>query len=107
MHRKYRNALNRAIGRAKQNYYNKLFIDNKSRPDKLWNAIRELTHIKPCKSTIPNNLNTENEVIHNHERMAELFNDFFISVGKNLADASKPIESQQSQSTVFCQLHHR
>ena len=60
MHRKYRNTLNRAIGRAKQNYYNKLFIDIKSRPDKLWNAIRELTHIKPCKSTIPNNLNTEN-----------------------------------------------
>ena len=98
MHRKYRNTLNRAIGRAKQNYYNKLFIDNKSRPDKLWNAIRELTHIKPCKSTIPNNLNTENGVIHNHERMAELFNDFFINVGKNLADAIKPIESQQSQS---------
>ena len=30
--------------------------------------------------------------------MAELFNDFFINVGKNLADAIKPIESQQSQS---------
>ena len=98
MHRKYRNTLNRAIGRAKQNYYNKLFIDNKSRPDKLWNAIRELTHIKPCKSTIPNNLNAENGVIHNHERMAELFNDFFINAGKNQADAIKPIESQQSQS---------
>ena len=30
--------------------------------------------------------------------MAELFNDFLINVGKNLADAIKPIESQQSQS---------
>ena len=100
MHRKYRNTLNRAIGRAKENYYNKLFIDNKSRPDKLRNAIRELTHIKPCKSTILHNLNTENGVIHNHERMAELFNDFFINVGKNLADAIKPIESQQSISSA-------
>ena len=98
MHRKYRNTLNRAIGRAKRNYYNKLFIDNKSRSDELWNAIRELTHVKPCKSTIPNNLNTENGVIHNHERMAELFNDFFINVGKNLANVIKPIESKQSQS---------
>ena len=48
----------------------------------------------PGKSTIPNNSNTENGVIHNHERMAELFNDFFINVGKNLADAIKPIISQ-------------
>ena len=56
-------------------------------------GFRELTHIKPCKSTIPYNLNTENGVIHNHERMAEL-----LIVGKNRADAIKPIESQQSQS---------
>ena len=44
-YRKYRNTLNRAIGRAKQNYYNKLFIDNKSKPVELWNAIREFKHI--------------------------------------------------------------
>ena len=29
--------------------------------------------------------------------MAELFNDFFINVGKNLADAIKPVELQQIQ----------
>ena len=29
--------------------------------------------------------------------MAELFNDFFINVSKNVADAIKPIESQQIQ----------
>ena len=92
--------MNRATGRAKQNYCNKLFIDNKSKPVELWNAIRELTHIKPRKPTIPNNLNTANGIIDDHESMAELFNDFFINVAKNLANAIKPIELQQIQGIL-------
>ena len=96
-YRKYRSTLNRAIGRAKQNYYNKLFIDNKSKPAELWNAIRQITHTKLQKPTIPNSINTANGNIDDHESTAKLFNDFFINVGKNLADAIKPIESQQIQ----------
>ena len=46
---------------------------------------------------IPSNLNTAKEIIDDHESMSELFNDFFINVGKNLVDAIKPIKSQQIQ----------
>ena len=42
-YKKFRNTLNRAIGHAKQNYCNKLFINNKSKFVELWNAIQELT----------------------------------------------------------------
>ena len=53
---------------------------------------------------ISNNLNTANRMIDDHESIAELFNDFFINMGKNLADI-KSINCNKFK--VFRQFHHR
>ena len=61
--KKQRNALNREIKRAKENYYKDLIDDSKGNSSTLWKFIGELANLKKNKKTFPNQIVTDKEVI--------------------------------------------
>lgn len=105
-YKKYRNTLNRAIFRAKQNYFNSVFINNKRNPDKIWNAIFDLTNLKRHKTSIPSKLNTASGIIDDQHKIADIFNSYFINVGKSLADTIKPTDSTETQTSSLPNLQN-
>ena len=96
----YRNALNRTK-QAKKNYYSEAFVENKNNSGKLWNVINELTNMTNKKKHFPTELETKNGITHDLQVITEELNNYFVTVGKILADtieSSSSIETSSEQN---------
>ena len=82
----YRNTLNRTIKSAKETYYRRTFQANKNNSAKVWNLINDIVNLKPKKKNFPTELETHDGITQDPQQICNKLNDFFVNVGKNLAD---------------------
>ena len=83
----YKNALNRAIEKAKQNYYDNAIISNKNDPRKIWKTINELAKVKTKKVTTLSKLVTDKEQIAQElKNIANIVNEYFANVGAKISN---------------------
>ena len=73
----YRNALNRALQSAKQNYYQALLSSNQNSPDRLWMVLNELVGPNKSERVFPSKLIVDGNEISDSQIIAETFNNYF------------------------------
>ena len=86
-YKNYRNYLNHAKYSAKLEYYKKLFDNNKNDSSKTWKLINEIIHHKKNNTKFPNCIEYNNKPITNLEDVSNIFNNYFINIGSNLANS--------------------
>ena len=72
------------INRSKRLYYNATLCDSQKKTKDYWKYIKELIGT-PITIKYPEYFNDENRIISDKEEIADKFNNFFISIGPNLA----------------------
>ena len=98
----YRNTLNRVIRQSKRNYSHKILDENKGNSKTTWDVINELVnHISRNKS-LPLKLKTSagDTVAEDPQIIADEFNNFFVSIGKEMASSIQTCRSHVS-SKIF------
>ena len=85
-----RNETNNAIKSAKRQYFLHNLELNKKNPSKTWKLINELSSRKSCTNRNITEIKTDNETINSAPEIAEAFNNFFTSIGPNLASKLSP-----------------
>ena len=101
-----RNEVNNAIKSAKKQYFTHNLEVNKMNPRKTWKLIDDLCSRKCGRIRNISEIKVNNEPISSAAEMAEVFNDFFATIGSNLASEIQPstIEPEfylQPTNTVF------
>lgn len=105
--KKTRNKVRRLIYKAKRDYI-KLKISNaESNSKKYWSELKEILPIGKNKSkeNIDIALNRENGESISAQLIPDYVNDFFVSVGKKLADKIKTDNSEYRTSIAECSLN--
>ena len=106
----YRNALNRLISNAKRYYYNKILIENRSNPKKIWQTINILHNSQKLKNQVEiTKLQTLYGTVTSPITIAETLNKFFVNIGPQMAsnmpdvevDATTTVNQQSHQSRTF------
>ena len=82
----YRNLTITLTRISKKKYYKSFFEDNKKHSKKLWKGIRSIINVKNEKCSKNISLNIDNETITDDLTTSNHFNNFFISVLKNLVN---------------------
>ena len=85
LHRIYANKLNKIKYIAKKTYFNKMFDEHKSNPQKTWQRIKSLLPNAKDSSPTINKIVVNKTEINDAASIANQFNIYFSSVGKNLA----------------------
>ena len=95
----YRNALNRAIEKAKQNYYNNANLSHKNYSRKIWKANYELAKIKTRKgATLSKLVTDEGEILQEPKNIANIMNEYFANVGIKTAN-SIPMRNKEVKAS--------
>ena len=89
----YRNKIKHLLLISKKSYYNDYFTNNKSNIKETWKGIKQLITLKPTKNSFPTMLKVGNLQLSNSQLIANAFNNYFSTVGSNLAN-SIPIIQQ-------------
>ena len=98
-YKQYRNAVNRTIKAAKQNYYEQQILLLKNDPKKLWKTINSILEINPnSKSSIESIVAETGNKLNNPQDIANSFNQYFCNIGPELA---KTITMPTSASSNF------
>jgi hypothetical protein len=82
----YKNKLVHCIQMAKQTYYMKLLTSDKANVQQIWKVYSELLGRKQTKSHKIPKLVINGTPISGDQNIANAFNDYFVTIGKNLAD---------------------
>ena len=98
--------VNHAIKSAKKQYFTHNLEFNKTNPRKTWKLIDDLSSQKYGRVRNVSEIKVNNEPISSAAEMAEVFNDFFATIGSNLASEIQPstIEPEfylQPTDTIF------
>jgi len=105
-YKKKRNEVNHLLEKSKRDYYQKQFLLCKGDSSKLWKTIRTLIDKKDNSSKCPASLLDPNsqKYTKDHQVMANVFNDYFTNIGKQLANSIPsphtcvyPVESRRVQ----------
>ena len=92
MYRKYRNILTRVKERAKANYYNSLFTNNRDTPRTSKNINKLLN--KPTKfNTLPSQIDANGVAYTSPTDISNEFNTHFTNVGKSFASTFRSIST--------------
>ena len=87
----YRNALNRLLRLAKQNYYHIVLNEHKCKSQKVWQVINEVAFTKNRTRLLLSKLVTSiGHTVTDEETIAEEFNSYFVDIGKSMAEAISP-----------------
>ena len=87
----YRNALNRALESAKQNYYQALLSSNQNSPDRLWKVLNELVGSNKSERVLPSKLIVDGNEISDSQTIEETFNNYFANIGKTMGSSIAPV----------------
>ena len=93
LNQKYLNLKNltaNSIKIAKQRFFQDKFETAKSDPNKKWEFVNTVLNRNSSKENAPSYLSLDGEKITSHQEMTEKFNQFFTTVGTNLAAALPP-----------------
>ena len=74
--------LSTLIKKSKQNYFTKFFEDNLENLKNTWKGIKSITSMKSSFSNTPTLLNFQNVNINNPERIANIFKNYFSTIGE-------------------------
>ena len=85
-----RNEVNNAIKSANKQYFTHNLEVNKLNPGKTWKLIDDLSSHKYGRVQNISEIKVNNEPISSAAEMAEVFNDFFATIGSNLASEIQP-----------------
>ena len=69
----------------KKEYYQNYFQKHSKNVKRNWDSIKSIVTLKSKNKTTPNSLIVNRNVITYKNCIAEIFNDFFVNVGSNLA----------------------
>ena len=96
--KKYRNKITDLLWTSRQSYYQKYFSDNKKNAQALGQGIHEIIYSKKAaKTNSSSSLLINQKSITNQQDMAEHFNNFFTSIGKNLQEKIAPTRNDYAQ----------
>ena len=82
----FKNKLTETIRAAKKLYYENLFLDIKHDLRKTWNVIKSIINNGSVKSKAPKEVLIDDTTITDPLVMANKFNEYFVNIGKNLAE---------------------
>ena len=91
IYKKYRNALTNVLRKAKREYYSSLFMTHKNDTGQTWKVINDLLYSGNSKSKVTQveklclDSNGRRMQVSSVEEIGQVFNDFFVNVGPNLA----------------------
>jgi len=85
----YRNLFNKILRASKKEYFESGLLKAKKNPKKTWNIMKEALNINSNPSKIQKILVNGNQTTEPHE-IANCFNNFFASAGKNVANNLPP-----------------
>ena len=83
----YRNNLNHLIKLAKRNYYTKFFSVHENNGKRIWYGIKQIVKIKTHVYQHVNKIVIDNREIVDQESIANVLNEFFANIGRNLASS--------------------
>ena len=87
----YRNRLNDILREAKQKYFLNQLEENRANCKRLWQILNGIIKGSPKNHLLPESfVNSNNENTCDKDEIADSFNTFFISVGKNLQSRIPP-----------------
>jgi len=89
---KKRNKVNHQLEISKRKYYQSQFLGCGNDSAKMWKLINTLTKSQVKTHSYPNKLLNPINSQHtgNPEKMANIFNDYFVTVGKHIANSIPP-----------------
>ena len=98
--------------KAKIKYYNDKFAEYSSNMRKTWETIRELIGKQKNKIYIPDYFRKGEETISGDKQIADGFNNFFSSIGPDLADKIQPsncnftsyLGDKTESNFIFCKV---
>ena len=79
----FRNSYNNLLRSSKKNYYDDLIHRTKGEPKKMWSALYESLNIKSNSARGVEKLEVNGESKTDNTEIANLFNEFFGSIGRN------------------------
>ena len=95
IYKKYRNFLNRTIENRKREYYKKKLLDVQKQSKDEWRIMNEIIGKKRSKkSKIKQVVDSTGNTVTSREGIANVFNSYFVNVGKNLASKISPRENE-------------
>ena len=97
----------RVIRKAKNGYYNTIFTEPGTDTRKIWGILNEVIDQKQCRKKIPNNFMVGNNKLTQPSDIANAFNDYFASIGTEMAEAQpdvKGFDEYLTQATSRFQL---
>ena len=83
--KKYRNRLTHLKEAAKRNYFHDLFKNSKNSSD-TWKCINQLLRKTKPKTTVPNTIHADGQVITSPQSICEKLNDHCVKIGEKLSD---------------------
>ena len=85
-YKNYKNRFEKIKKALKKNHYSKQLTENSGNAKQTWNVIKELIgKSKILCNPLPNCLNVNDKLIYKKTEIANELNNFFVSVGNNLA----------------------
>ena len=102
-HKNYKAWLEKTIRQSRINYFKRFFRQNAKNSKAIWSQLNSLIGKKPKQRLDCNELNKGNgQLTNDRKEIANIFNDFFTSVGKSLSD--KIIPDKNNQEIYFKKL---
>ncbi len=88
MFRHFRNVVSNSLKISKCDYYTALILENKNKPKLMWKYLKELLpgNAKPS----PKGLLIDGQIITDPKCMSNVFNNYFTSIGQELASKLPP-----------------
>ena len=79
---------------TKESYYKNHFQENRKNSRALWSGINEIIYSKKSAKTIPqSSISVEGKTISDPKNIAENFNNFFNSIGKNIQNKTSQLKN--------------
>ncbi|MEM6812708.1 MAG: endonuclease/exonuclease/phosphatase family protein, partial [Pseudomonadota bacterium] len=85
--RRKRNSVNALKRHLKRDYYQSTLNENRQNSQKLWKTLNNIIPGSKQCNTLPQSILKNNIEISDKKEIAKTFNEFFISIGSNLASA--------------------
>ena len=83
-YKNYRNTIATLMKKSKQNYFTKYFETNIKNLKNTWKGIKSIISLKNSTSSSPNVINFNNELTSDPLKIANVFNNYFSSIGEKL-----------------------
>ena len=92
-YKNYKKFFEKTKKKSKMNHYSSLIKENIGNSKKTWDVIKEVTGTKKTKDSFPNRIRDNDIDIYQQSEIAEKFNEFYVNVGKNLAEKLNQVQN--------------